>query len=320
MADKARPIVAADIGGTHARFALAWIESGRLVSLEDRVTVRTAAHSGFESAWEEFGRSAGPLPTDAAIAIAGPVIAERVQLTNGKWLLDIGALRTNLGFKDVTVLNDFAAVAHAVANAPADQLVHVAGPEQPLPDEGTVTVIGPGTGLGISHFHRFGGGYHVLPGEGGHIGFAPQDSFDDRLLETLRARHGRVVTERVHAGPGIADIYATLGGTELSEPRSVWEQGVARTDELAARAVDRFCASLGTVAGDYALAHGASAVVLAGSLALQMREILPTSHFGERFVAKPHYEAMMRAIPIKLFTDPQPGLRGAAIAFAQAHP
>ena len=79
---------------------------------------------------------------------------------------------------------------------------------------GTVSVIGPGTGLGVAHFHRYPGGYHVQATEGGHVGFAPQDEFDDRVLAMLRARYGRVVTERVNAGPGIEAIYAALGGSD----------------------------------------------------------------------------------------------------------
>src|SRR5262249_1652945 len=197
-----------------------------------------------------------------SVAIAGPVLDGRVKMTNGPWSIDVAETKAVLGLDEILVLNDFGAVAHAVAQAPAEDFVHICGPEQALPDEGTITIIGPGTGLGVAHLHRFPGGYHVQATEGGHIGFAPQDELDDRLLADFRARHGRVVTERVHAGPGIVPIFGALGGTGLAE-REIWERGMARSDEIAARAVDRFCASLGTVAGDYALAHGASALVLA---------------------------------------------------------
>ena len=39
-----------------------------------------------------------------------------------------------------------------------------------------MSVIGPGTGLGVARFHRFPGGYLVQATEGGHIGFAPLDA------------------------------------------------------------------------------------------------------------------------------------------------
>jgi len=312
-------LVALDVGGTHARFALASVEADGSISLGEPVTLATADHPDPESAWREFQSRVGRVPSAAAIAIAGPVTGDRVPMTNSRWVLHISAFKDTLGLEAVTVLNDFGAVAHAVARAPEDQLVHVAGPEQALPAQGTVSVIGPGTGLGVAHFHRFDGRYHVQATEGGHIGFAPQDELDDRILAALRARHGRVATERVNAGPGIVAIYEALGGSELPDDRAIWEHGIAGRDSLAAQAVDRFCASLGTVAGDYALAHGASAVVLAGGLGLKLRECLPRGGFAERFRAKPRYEAMMAAIPVKLIVHPQPGLYGAVAAFQMEH-
>jgi glucokinase len=311
-------VAVADIGGTNARFAVAEVESGKVTSLGDPVTLATGDFDRFEDAWTAFERPLGALPRAAAVAIAGPVLGDTARMTNGKWILDIPTVRSALGLEAMTVLNDFGAVAHAVAQVSCDELLHVTGPDRPLAELGTISVIGPGTGLGVAHLHRFPGGYHVQATEGGNISFAPQDGIDDHILAALRAKYGHVVTERVHSGPGIAAVYAALGGNALGE-RAIWQQGIDRTDELASRAVDRFCASLGALAGDYALAHGASSVVLAGGIGQRLRAILPRSKFGERFRAKPRYEAMMADIAVKLITHPQPGLLGAAAAFAQEH-
>ena len=127
-------------------------------------------------------------------------------MTNNSWIFRTHAIDDQLGLDRVTLINDFGAVAHAVACAPEGQLVHIAGPEVPMPETGTVTVIGPGTGLGVAHFHRYPGGYHVQSTEGGHIDFAPLDAVDDWMMAKLRQQHRRVSTERVHSGPGIRDI------------------------------------------------------------------------------------------------------------------
>jgi len=317
---KRREVAVADIGATHARFAIATIENGSVVSLGDPAVLTTNEFDGLETAWVEVSRRLGPLPRSASIAIAGPVLGDRAPMTNGRWVLNLPAIRSSLELEALTVLNDFGAVAHAVANLSADQFIHIAGPEAELPRQGTITVLGPGTGLGVAHFHRFEGGCHVQATEGGHVGFAPQDEFDDRMLSDLRAKYGRVVTERIHSGPGIVHIYAAFSGAALTDERDIWMRGIDRTDPLAMQAVDRFCTSLGTVAGDYALAHGSSGVVLAGGVGLRLRDILPRSQFGERFRAKPRYEEMMAAIPVKLVTHTQPGLFGAAAAFAREHP
>lgn len=312
-------LLVADIGGTHARFAIATLGATG-IALSAPVTLATDDFADLDKAWEECARQLGaPLPPDAAIAAAGPVRGEAIVLTNNRWTIKAADLRARQGFERVTLINDFGAVAHAAASAAEEQLAHIAGPDRPLPALGTVSVIGPGTGLGVAQFHRGPHGTVVQASEGGHIGFAPQDALDDRVLAGLRSRYTRVVAEHVVAGPGIAAIYAALGGTALSGDRAIWAAGLDRSDGLASAAVDRFCGSLGAAAGDYALAHGASGVVLAGGLGLKLRERLAASDFAARFAAKPRYEAMMADIPVKLITHPQPGLLGAAAAFLTEH-
>jgi glucokinase len=96
--------------------------------------------------------------------------------------------------------------------------------------------------------------------------------------------------------------------------------GMSGEDSLAAAAVDRFCLSLGSVAGDIMLAQGGFAgVVIAGGLGLRIKDSLIRSGFAERFHAKGRFEGLMSAIPVKLITHPQPGLFGAAAAYAQQH-
>ena len=317
-------LVALDVGGTHARFALATVRAGQ-ISVGEPVTLKTDDYASLQTAWEEFERRAGArVPRAASIAIAAPIVGDTIRMTNNSWIFHAGALDDQLGLEKVTLINDFGAVAHAVANAPEDQLVHITGPEGPLPERGTVSVIGPGTGLGVAHFHRHPGGYHVQSTEGGHIEFAPLDEIDDWMLARLRRQHLRVSTERVHSGPGICEIYEALAARENRpaqplDDRTIWDRGIAREDGLAAAAVDRVCHSLGSLVGDFALAHGASAVVLAGGLGLRLREILPRSAFGERFRFKGRYTQMMAGIPVKLIVHPQPGLYGAAAAFALEH-
>lgn len=319
-------LVALDVGGTHARFALASIAPDGAISLGDPVTLKTSDYASLQTAWDAFEARCGtPLPRAASIAIAAPIVGETIRMTNNSWIFQTDTIDEQLGLDRVTLINDFGAVAHAVARAPDDQLVHVTGPELPLPPRGTVSVIGAGTGLGVAHFHRHAGGYRVQSTEGGHIDFAPLDAIDDWMMARLRRQHRRVSTERVHSGPGICEIYAALAAVEkravtTPDDRSIWDQGIARTDGLAAASVDRFCASLGSVAGDYALAHGASAVVLAGGLGLRLRELLPRSGFGERFRFKGRYAQMMAGIPVKLIVHPQPGLYGAVAAFQTEHP
>jgi glucokinase len=318
-------LVSVDIGGTHARFAMAEVENGRVVFLGEAVTLKTAEHGSFQLAWQEFERLNGaPLPTAAAIAVAGPVGGDIIKFTNNPWIIRPALIPERLGADKFVVVNDFAAVAHAVAQADAEHFIHLTGPDEPLPAEGTISVVGPGTGLGVAQLWRNAAGYHVQPTEGGHIDFAPLDAIEDAILARLRKRHRRVSVERVVAGPGIVDIYEALASIEgraivAQEDKALWAAGTGGEDSLAAAAVDRFCLSLGSVAGDLALAHGASALVMAGGLGLRIKDTLLRSGFADRFRAKGRFEGMMAAMPVKLITHPQPGLFGAAAAFAQAY-
>lgn len=317
-------LVAVDIGGTHARFALAEVEGGRVTALSDAVTMKTAEHASFETAWEDFGSmSGGTLPPIAAIAIAAPVRDETIKLTNSPWIIRPGLIGETIGVERHLLINDFEAVGHAVAQAEARHFVHLCGPDVPLPDAGTMSVVGPGTGLGVAHVWRGGDDYRVQPTEGGHIDFAPLDAIEDAILARLRARYRRVSAERVVSGPAIVDIYQTLAAIEGRAIRQLddtatWQLGMSGEDSLAAAAVDRFCLALGSVAGDLTLAQGGVATVIAGGLGLRLRETLKRSGFAERYRAKGRFETLMAGLPVKLITHPQPGLFGAAAAFARA--
>lgn len=318
-------VVAVDIGGTHARFAIAEVADGRVLSLGEAVTLKTAEHGSFQLAWEEFGRIVGGvLPKAAAVAVAGPVGGEIIKFTNNPWIIRPALIPEKLGAEQYVVVNDFAAVAHAVAQADCAHFVHLSGPEENLPGTGVISVVGPGTGLGVAQLWRDGTSYRVQSTEGGHIDYAPLDGIEDAILAGLRKRHRRVSVERVVAGPGIVDIYEALALIEgrpftPRTDRELWQLGTSGEDSLAAAAVDRFCLSLGSVAGDLALAHGATGVVMAGGLGLRIKDTLVRSGFADRFRAKGRFEALMANIPVKLITHPQPGLFGAAAAFAQSH-
>lgn len=319
-------IVTIDIGGTHARFALAEVADGRVVSLGEPMTMKTAEHASFQTAWEAYGETLdGAVPNAVAIAIAGPVGGEVIKFTNNPWIIRPALIREKLKVESFALVNDFEAVGHAVAQAEPAHFTHLCGPDQPLGATGTISIVGPGTGLGVAHLLRTGHGYHVQPTEGGHIDFAPLDTIEDAILARLRKRYRRVSVERVVSGPGLVDIYETLAAIEGKafqpvDDKALWTLGTSGDDSLAAAAVDRFCLALGSVAGDIALAQGGfSGVVIAGGLGLRIKETLLRSGFAERFCAKGRFEGLMAGLPVKLITHPQPGLFGAAAAYARQH-
>jgi glucokinase len=319
-----RQIAVADVGGTHARFALAEIDGGRVTSLGDPVTLKTSEHGSFQLAWQEFCRRSGEHPNELAIAFAGPVGGELLKLTNNPWVIRPALIKERLDVDRYTIVNDFGAVAYAVATLGDEHFQHLCGPEQPLPEQGVTSVVGPGTGLGVAALLRKSDGYDVIETEGGHIDFAPLDVLEDRILVELRRSFRRVSIERIASGRGLWNVYEALGAIEglnltIRDEKELWTAALAGSDSLANAALDRVCLTLGAVAGDIALAQGAAGVVIAGGVGLRLADYLPRSGFQDRFIAKGRFERRMDEMPVKLITHPQPGLIGAAAAFAKEH-
>jgi glucokinase len=320
-----RQIVTSDIGGTHARFALATIDAGRVVTLDRLLTLKVAEHASFEAAWGEYGRFVGgPLPREIAIAFAGPVGGDLLKLTNNPWVIQPDQIAASLDVDRHVIVNDFGAVAHAVAGLDDNAFVHVCGDDRPLPDDGVISVIGPGTGLGVAALFRQAGREAVIETEGGHIDYAPLDPLEDQILVHLRNIFRRVSVERVVAGAGLANIFSALAAIEQRavthrDDKALWAAALDGSDRFAAAALDRFCLIFGGVAGDIALAQGARGVVIAGGLGLRLKDHLPHSGFASRFVAKGRFERRMEALPVKIVTYPEPGLFGAAAAFAKSY-
>ena len=312
-------IVAADIGGTNARFALAEVEAGKVVSLCEPVVLKAADHSGLASAWAAFGAAIDePLPRRAGLAIAGPVTGGPVRFLNSHWVVDPATIAEDLHLDSFVLLNDFGAMAHAVNALDDAHFVHLCGPDAPLPDRGVISVIGPGTGLGVAVLQRLETGPVVLETEGAHTSFAPLNKAEEAVNVALRARYGRTSVERVVSGPGLGDIVRTFA-PDSRDDAALWASAINGQEAATRDALALFLECYGAATGDLSLAHGSLGVALTGGLTNRLAHLVAPSGFHARFREKGRYEARMQTIPIKLVTYPQPGLFGAAAAFAMEH-
>lgn len=314
-------IAVADIGGTHARFALADVAGGKVVSLSDPVVLKAAEHSGLASAWAAFGTMMDePLPRYAALAVAGPVIGGPVRFLNSAWVVDPATIARDLQLDTFLLLNDFGAMAHAVHALDEQHFVHLCGPDVGLPQQGAISVMGPGTGLGVAVLQRRPAGAVVLETEGAHIHFAPLNAAEACVSAALNARYGRVSVERVVSGPGLGDIVRSFAPDDARDDAALWADAIRGSDAVTRDALDLFLDCYGSAVGDLSLAHGSLGVALVGGLTNRLASLVPTSGFHARFGDKGRYRARMETIPVKLVTHPQPGLFGAAAAFAMEHP
>jgi len=310
-----------DVGGTHSRFATIavteapWAVSHRLELTTDFPDLPAALRAYLDRSGLDR------IPECAVIAAAGPVTAGKVNLTNRA--LEIRAADLlHFGFERAKLINDFAALAFAADRLGANDL-HTIGPSvEGLPGQ-PISVIGPGTGLGVSCLVHESGRAIALATEGGHISFAPTDDQQMAVLSTLEQRFGRVSVEHILSGHGLQALRRTLEGFagrphhELS-PEEISAAALSG-DAASLATVSLFCSILGAVAGDIALAHGArGGVLIGGGIAPKIERLLHASPFRAAFERKGRMSPYMQAIPTKLIINPDATLIGAARAGLEA--
>jgi glucokinase len=307
-------IVAGDIGGTKVLLQLVDVsQAGRLVSAEQRY--ESGAYATFDEMLGAFFSEhvAGPVAA-ACFAVAGPVFGDRAEVTNLTWKMDATALAKKFSIGRVSLINDFFAVALGVPIlAPGDFLVLNAGTRINF---APIAILGAGTGLGEANLVHEGSKWNVVPSEGGHADFAPQDEEQTRLFLELHAKYGHVSWERLLSGMGLVNIHNFLTGEDRAYDESLpmeIAKSLANGDAIAARTFAIFVDIYGAEAGNMALrllARGG--VYLAGGVAAKNIEQFTDGRFMSAFLRKGRFQHILAAIPVNLITNPKVGLLGAA--------
>ena len=310
-----------DVGGTNARFALARMVDGHpLLEHHERFPAET--HPTFLDAVRAFLDGCPIKPSGGVIAVAGPVTDRAIDLTNSPWRVSEDELG-RLGYGPIRLINDFEAQAWGASVVPDADTALLGGPQRGAPDA-TLAVLGPGTGFGVSALVRDGrGGEIAMPGEGGHVCFAPGDAVEDEILRILRRRYERVSIERLISGAGLLNLHRALAEidgrqTRIDDPAAITAQALDDPTSPCGATLARFCAMLGAVAGDIALTTGArGGVYIAGGIVPRILPFIQASPFRRRFERKGRFQDYMAAIPTKVILHKHAALLGAArVAFA----
>lgn len=313
----------ADIGGTHARFGLQAGPDGDIALIE---TLACAEHRTVADAMHTYLARVGcEAPRRCAIAIANPVLGDRVAMTNHHWSFSISELKAQFGFSTLRVLNDFTALALALPSLLPTQLRQVGG-GSPIPDQ-AIGLIGPGTGLGVSglvpHAQATGSASWIpLRGEGGHVTLSAATAREHAVLAELGRHWRHVSAERAISGPGLVNLHRALTAIDRSgasepalEPADITERAL-HGDNVCGEALDMFCALLGSVAGNLALTLGAQGgIYIGGGIVPRLGSWFEQSSFRQRFEDKGRFSSYLASIPVFVIHAHQsPALSGAAQA------
>jgi glucokinase len=325
-ADDATLILAADVGGTHARIGLLRARAGAPPALEMLAhhTYECAKWPGLGEILEDFlTRHAHPHGRIArcALAVAGYVRGDELVSENLRWPVRISALRTGLQLDQLDICNDFEALALGTrCLSTGDSIAVIDATGTP----GPTVVVGPGTGLGCAVLVPNGDSALVLPSEAGHVALAPGNAREIEVLRWLGRDRAYVHTGHVLSGPGLVNLYRALAGIEGApavhvQPKLVSAAALQGGDPLAREALAMFCAMLGSLVGDLAITFKASAgVYLAGGILPSISGFLLASEFRARFLNKGVMREFLTGVPVRLLEHGQLGVLGAATMALQS--
>lgn len=318
-------LLAGDIGATKTALAIFSSEAGLRTPLAE-ATFHSSDYPGLEAVVREFLTQSSPRIHRACFGVAGPVVGQRVTLTNLPWTLDVTHLQHVLGISSIRILNDLEALAVAIpVLEPADlhplqhgQAVH----------GGTLGIIASGTALGEAFLTWDGSSYRAYASEGGHTDFGPTNALERDLLRFLQDQFEHVSYERLCSGIGLPHIYTYLKTCRGEiEPAWLTEQLAGANDATpiiiraalegtsggCVAALQTFISILGAEAGNLALKVLATGgVYVGGGIPPRILETLESGQFIEAFQRKGRHKELLSRIPVYVITNPKAGLLGAA--------
>ena len=316
-------ILAADVGGSKTLLGLFERGLPRPRAVDVR-SVATLSANGLPQILREFlGAHRGAALDVVSLGVAGPILGGEATLTNVPWRVRASDVVDLTGVRDVRLLNDLEAMAHAVPVLTDAELATLQR-GTPVPG-GPAALIAAGTGLGEAVLHVVGGRMVPLPSEAGHSDFAARTDEELALVRSLRARFGRVDIERVVSGRGLANIAAythddqgcVVAGTFEAKggAAAVSAAASARRCPGCERAMAIFVSAYGAEAGNLALrAVATGGVYVGGGIAPKILDALRGGAFLEAFADKAPMTGLLEHMPVHVILNDQAALLGAAVA------
>ena len=280
-------ILAADIGGTHARLGYYRMNGDdRHFTPVHENTFASREFRGLDEIVLKFVSDTGVRPSIASFGIAGPVRNGRVETSNLPWIVDASRLAQELHLDSVNLINDLEAQAWGIQCLGPSDTVALNQAKKPA-QSGNQAVVAAGTGLGEAGL--------IWDGEH-HLIFAVYLFLKD--THRGNEKEPQWLRDEIAAG----DPAAAISNAAVS----------ARAP-LAEQALDLWISIYGAEAGNMALKVLASGgVFLAGGIAPKILPKLAGPLFMQAFLSKGRMQPLLEAIPVRVITNEKTGLLGAA--------
>ena len=312
------PALVCDTGGTNVRFALVGEPGARL---SDIVHLHTGDYPGLAEAIEAAVPKLGARPRSTIACGAGPVVGRTLKLTNAPWVMDGPEAARRTGLSQGLLLNDFEAQALSLPTIPEVWERRI-GPLR-FGAEGPQVILGPGTGLGVAALVEADGRFTPVSSEACHIDFGPVTPEEFALWPHLERAHGRVTSESVLSGAGLARVHRARMMTQgladpHVEPPAVTAAALADPEGEEAVSLRLYWHIVARFAGDMAVTFVATGgVTLSGGVLPRVVDFLDEAAFRQAFESKAPVDGLAKRIPTRLVTREDAVLVGmAAIASA----
>jgi glucokinase len=313
-------VIVADIGGTNTRVALA---DGKALRQQSVAKYRNAEYPDLESVLKTYLIAQGLTAVDGiCVAAAGPVSDGVAEMTNIDWTITCPNIAAATGATHTAILNDLQAQGQALGSIAAENLhMVVDGPVKP---QGTMLVVGLGTGVNAAPVHNTPWGRIVAPSECGHITMPVRTAEDlalARFVETYGDdAHGFTGVEDVLAGRGIEHIHAFVTHTAGRPAHLTSAQimaAIAAHNPDALETARHYVRVLGQELGNLAMIHlPYGGIYLIGGMSRAMAPMFAEMGLAAHFHDKGRMSHIVKDCAISIVTDDFAALTGCAVYLA----
>lgn len=312
------PRILTDIGGTNARFCLE-------ITKNNFTQMLTLSCNDFEDLSAAIAHYLTIIAIQsvkhAVIALPTPVVDDTILMVNSPWKnFSIIETKNKIAIENIIFLNDFHALALATPFIDKNNLFQVGGlianPNSPI------TIIGPGTGLGMAGLIKdSSGNYLAIAAEGGRSSFTAVNEEEFEIWQYIHKRFNHVSVERLVSGPGLQIIYEALCNKQnklikqLPTPQEISANAIDNSCWICKQTLDHFCRMLGTMASNLAVIFNSfGGVYIGGGIIPQILDYFINSDFRCRFEDKGRYRPYLAKIPVYVILQQYPAFLGCSYA------
>ena len=297
----------ADIGATNTRVAL--VENIKVAKESIRRYENQAASSVYEIISNYMLQMSTKSVGSVCLAIAGPVVKNRAEMTNLSWKIEKDVLTEITGAKNVKLLNDLQAQALALETLEGKNIRNLWGPTKPK-DNQLKLVSNIGTGFNISLAIPTETNTIVPPAEAGHTNLPTRNDLEVEISNFIRSHKGFASIEHILSGNGLVILNKFFNPKLKKTSVQIIEDG-KRNKQYANQVIDTFVTFMGSVLGDLTLTllpYGG--IFLVGSVSRAIAPFIKETTFGKAFCDKGQFSEFARQFSVNLVLDDLAALNG----------